>query len=151
MITADSTNETAFAANTTSELETASSAPPSAGPIAMPESRLAPRRLFAHVVSSGPATLGMAASEAEKNGASATAERNAHGSSHAGSDDSAIMPKHAAPARSETIRTVRRSNRSPSMPAGGPMNPCTPNVSSSDTATHDADPVRSKTVKFSAA
>jgi hypothetical protein len=31
------------------------------------------------------------------------------------------------------------------------MNPCTPNVSSSDTATQDAEPVFSKILKFSAA
>lgn len=61
------------------------------------------------------------------------------------------MPKQAAPARSDAIMTFRRSNRSPSMPAGGPMKPCTPNVSSSDTATHDAEPVFSKILKFSAA
>ena len=131
--------------------DTASSAPPSAGPTAIPESRLALTRLFAHVVSSGPATLGIAASEAEKNGASATADRNAHVRSHAGSDDSAIIPKHTAPASSEAIMTFRRSKRSPRMPAGGPMNPRTPNVSSSDSATHDAEPVFSKIVKFSAA
>ena len=98
MTNADTTNDTAFTPNTMSGLfVTASSAPPSAGPTAIPESRLALTRLFAHVVSSGPATLGIAASEAEKNGASATADRNAHVRSHAGSDDSAIIPKQHRP------------------------------------------------------
>ena len=151
MISADSTNETAFRANTALGLVTASISPPSAGPIVIPALRLAPSRLLAHVTCSGPATLGIAASDADQNGASAIAERNAHTSSHAGSSDSAIIAKQAAPASSETIMTLRRSNRSPSIPAGGPTNPRTPNVSRSDRATHAAEPVRSKIVKFSAA
>jgi hypothetical protein len=150
MIRADNTNETALSPNTMLGLVVARSAPPSAGPIATPANRLAPSRLLAHVVSSGPATLGIAESEADQNGASATADRKPHGSSHAGSEDSAIIAKHAAPARSDTISTLRRSNRSPRIPAGGTTNPVTPNVSNRETATHAAEPVCSRIVKFSA-
>src|SRR5262245_20317678 len=150
MTSADRTNEMAFRPKTMLGLVAASRSPPRAGRIATPVRRLALRRLLAHVVSSGPATLGIAESDADQKGASATADRNAHGSSHAGSEDTAIIAKHAAPARSDAISTLRRSNRSPRMPAGGTTNPVTPNVSSSDTATHAAEPVSSRIVKFSA-
>src|SRR5262245_17698794 len=47
--------------------------------------------------------------------------------------------------------TFRRSNRSPRMPPSGANTPLTPNVSSNDADSQAAEPVRSYTVKFSAA
>ncbi len=108
-IAAEITNEAALTANTALAPITATSAPPIAGPSATPALRLMPSRLFAHDRCSSPATLGMAASDADQNGASATADANAHPSSHAGSSPSAISAKQAAPARSDAIRTFRRS------------------------------------------
>ena len=59
-----------------------------------------------------------------------------------GAEATIAMPaKQAAAARSDTIMTVRRSNRSPSALANGPTKPLTPSVTSSDAASHTEDPV----------
>ena len=87
--------------------------------------------------------LGIAAAEADQNGCSAIADRNAAPSNQAGSWRNAIAAKHAAPARSETIMTRLRSNRSPSTPPSGAKIPATPNVRNSVNESHVAESVRS--------
>src|SRR3990172_1941694 len=99
--------------------------------------------LFTQLRCSSSTKFGIAAADAEKNGASARGDRNAIATSQTGSSANANAAKQAAPARSETIITVRRSNRSPSEPANGPTNPDTPNVSRSVAESHVAEPVRS--------
>ncbi len=95
--------------------------------------------------------MGIAAREAEKNGASAIADRNANASNHAGSCASAIAPKHSAAAPSDASITRRRSNRSLRCPANGPTRPSIPNVSSRVADSQIAEPsVRSKIVAISA-
>jgi hypothetical protein len=63
----------------------------------------------------------------------------------------AMAANRAAAVRSDTIMTRLRLNRSPSVPASGPMSPLVPNVSSRVAASHAADPVRLYTKKFRAA
>ena len=84
----------------------------------------------------------MAAEDAERKGASATADRKAKVSNSQGACTRAMAKKQAAPARSEAIITRRRSNRSPSAPAKGLTKPMVPKVRKRAAATHAADPVR---------
>ena len=143
MIAADTTNENAFRPNTIPGPIAASSTPPSAGPSMIPAFPPIWSRPFAHARSSLPTRFGMAAAEADQNGASTTAATNPRASSSAGSCTNASARKHAAPARSDTIITRLRSNRSPSIPPSGANTPDTPNVSSRDAESHAAEPVRS--------
>jgi len=92
----------------------------------------------------------MAAPEAIQNGVSTTAEMKARASSDPGSWVAAIAANAATPARSDTIMTRRRSNRSPMAPASGATNPFTPNVRNSVADSHVGDPVSSYTVNISA-
>ena len=94
--------------------------------------------------------FGMAAADAIQNGVSTTAETNARASSQAGSPANAIAAKAPTPARSDTIMTRRRSNRSPIAPASGATKPFTPNVRSSVAESHAGERVRSYTVNISA-
>jgi hypothetical protein len=109
----------------------------------MPMFRPSATRPFAQERCSSSTRFGIAAAEADQNGCSTIAERNAAPSSHAGSSRSAIAPKHAAPARSDTTMTFLRSNRSPSAPPSGAKIPAMPNVSNNVSESHVAESVRS--------
>ena len=139
---AESTNDAALIANTHGAPTTASRIPPIAGPTMMPTLRPIATRLLAQLTWSCGTRFGIAALEAGQNGASASADRNAISTSGPGDSATNAMPaKQAAAARSDTIITVRRSNRSPSTLANGPTAPLTPSVTSSAAASHTAEPV----------
>ena len=88
--------------------------------------------LFPHGISLSPSTrFGIAAAEADQNGTSTTAEKNANRIRSDGACASPMHRKNSAPSRSDQIITRRRSNRSPRVPAKMPTNPVTPNVRSS--------------------
>jgi hypothetical protein len=87
-----------------------------------------------------PATLGIAAEEAGKYGASSTDEAKAMARSTAGDCvTNAIANQHDAEADSLMIITRRRSNRSPNAPASGPRKPITAHVSSIVAEIHAVD------------
>jgi len=140
---AEATNVTAFRANTVPAPAEATRSPPSSGPRRMPAFRPRATIPFAQPRSSSPTKFGIAADEADRNGASATAERNANTRSRPGSWTRAMAKKQAAAARSETIMTRCLLNRSPRAPAKGLANPTVPNVRNNAAATHVADRVRS--------
>ena len=144
--TADRTKDSAFAANTRPAPITASRTPPIAGPIMIPA--FAPTWIspLAHARSSSSTRFGIAAAEADQKGVSTMAAANPTASNQPGSWLKAIAAKHAAPARSDTIMTRLRSNRSPSTPPIGANRPLTPNVSRSDADNQAAERVCSKTV-----
>ncbi len=107
--------------------------------------------LFAHGRSScREMRFGIAAAEADQNGTSTTADRNANASRGAGACASPMQKKNTAPRTSETIITVRRSYRSPSVPAKSPTNPVMPNVNRSVAESHAAECVRWKIENISA-
>jgi hypothetical protein len=83
---------------------------PISGPTVRPRYRPVASRLFAHDMFSFPATFGIAAEDAGKNGASNTDEIKAIASSNVGSrGTNAIANQHTAAPDSPTIITRRRS------------------------------------------
>ena len=76
----------------------------------------------------------MAARDAVKNGTSASAEPNASRINIIGVCAKAIAAKNTVETASAMIITFRRSNRSPSAPPNGPINPATPKVISNESA-----------------
>src|SRR6266545_2546439 len=148
--TAETANVAAFRPNTHAGPMAATSTPPIAGPTMTPAFRPSEIRPFAQDSSDGSTMFGMAAADAIQNGVSTTAETNARASSHAGSPANAIAANAATPARSDTIITRRRSNRSPIAPASGATKPFTPNVRSRVADSHAGERVRSYTVNISA-
>ena len=147
----DTTNVSAFNANTQDPPTLAINTPPISGPTAMPVWTPIVTRLLAQLTSSSDSTrFGIAARDAVKNGISASAEPKANRINSSGACANAIATKNTVETASDTIITMRRSNRSPSAPPNGPTMPATPNVSSSESACIPGECVFSQTVKLSA-
>jgi hypothetical protein len=92
--------------------------------------------------SSSLETLGIAADDAGKYGASDTEDAKAITRSSQGEwVTSAMTSQHTAEADSLTIMTRRRSNRSPTAPASGPRKPITAHVSNIVAEIHAVDRV----------
>ena len=101
----------------------ATSTPPATGPSMKPRLLARERTALAHTSSSGGTRFGIAACDDERYGDCAIAPSAASPISTVGACANTSARLTTAPAASEQIITMRRSKRSPSMPANGAARP----------------------------